>query len=429
MAKSRVSVLIAVAVTSGAVAAHFSGALDPVYHRLGWHSLVQHGDAPAATDSAANNQNEHGEHSGHESTSMPGMDMPDMEMPEEKAPTHQHTTGDSQPSGVPGHATISIAPDRQQLIGVRIGTVARDKLQMSIRAVGVVEPDQQRLARIHTRISGWVTKLYVDFVGQRVTKGQPLLEIYSPELVGSQEAYLIARERPQLGGVDASRQRLVLAGVASEEIAEIDRTGKARETLLLRAPIEGSVLERNVFEGSYVDPAAQLYQLADLSVVWVQAKIYEFELPHIEVGQIVEVSIQAEPNRTFPGKIAFVEPVVQEATRTVRVRVEIANPQELLKPGMYADLKIEHQMGEGLLIPESAVLRTGERNICFRSLPEGRFEPVEVKLGSRFGDRFQIVAGLNEGDPIAISAAFLIDSESRLKSTASGAASGHKHGG
>ena len=163
-------------------------------------------------------------------------------------------------------------------------------------------------------------------------------------------------------------------------------------------------------------------------MVWLQAKIYEFELPHIEIGQPVEVTLQSEPNQPFQGKVTFVEPVVQEATRTVKVRVEIDNLQELLKPGMYADLKIEHDMGEGLLIPESAVLRTGERAICFRSLPEGRFEPVEVKLGGRFGDRFEVLSGLSEGDKIVVSAGFLIDSESRLKATTSGAAGGHQHG-
>jgi Cu(I)/Ag(I) efflux system membrane fusion protein len=164
-------------------------------------------------------------------------------------------------------------------------------------------------------------------------------------------------------------------------------------------------------------------------VVWLQAKIYEFEIPHIEIGQPVEVTVQSEPNQPFQGKVAFVEPVVQEATRTIKVRVAIDNSAGLLKPGTYADLKIEHDMGEGLLVPDSAVMRTGERAICFRSLPEGRFEPVEVKLGGRFDDRFEVLSGLKEGDDIVVSAGFLIDSESRLKATTSGAAGGHKHGG
>jgi Cu(I)/Ag(I) efflux system membrane fusion protein len=408
--------IFAALLVGGAVVAHLSGVLNPVYHRIGWHGLMQ---SPSQESGERAAPPEHGGNAGHSGMSMPGMEMPE---------TAEAKTG-AEPSKLPGYSTVTITPERQQLIGVRIGEVKRDKLLMSIRAVGIIEPDQTRLARIQTRVSGWVTKLYVDFVGKHVEKGEPLLEIYSPELLASQEAYLIALSGPQTGFAKPSRERLVLFGVAPEEIAELERTGKARDTLLLRAPIEGTILARSVYEGSYVEPATELYKLADLSIVWVQAKIYEFELPHVEIGQPVEVTVQSEPNRPFPGKITFVEPVVQEATRTVRVRVEIENPQELLKPGMYADLQIEHDMGEGLLIPESAVLRTGERAICFRSLPGGRFDPVEVKLGGRFGDRFEIVSGLSDGDKIVVSAGFLIDSESRLKATTSGAAGGHKHGG
>jgi Cu(I)/Ag(I) efflux system membrane fusion protein len=307
---------------------------------------------------------------------------------------------------------------------------------MSIRAVGIIEPDQRRLTHIHTRVNGWVNKLYVDFVGQRVAKGAPLLDIYSPELLTSQNAYLIARSGTGLRGtsgsndnvVESARKRLELLGVAPEEIAELDRTGRARDTLLLRAPISGRVLERNVVEGSYVDPQMELYRIADLSAVWVQAKIYEYELPHIELGQPVRVSVQSQPEKHFSGKVTFVEPVVQEATRTVNVRIEINNDDELLKPGMYADLEVKHDMGSGLLIPDSAVLRTGERAIAFRLLTGNKFEPVELKLGGRFGENFQVLAGLKEGDQVVASAGFLIDSESRLKATTTGGEGGHKHG-
>jgi Cu(I)/Ag(I) efflux system membrane fusion protein len=303
---------------------------------------------------------------------------------------------------------------------------------MSIRAVGIIEPDQRRLARIQTRVSGWVTKLYVDFIGQKAQKGDPLLEMYSPDLLTTQNEYLLARTSPSASGTSglatAALRRLQLYGVAPEEIAELDRTGRPRDTLLLRAPIGGTVLERNVLDGAYVAPETELYRIADLSVVWVQAKVYEYELPHIEVGQPVTVTLQAEGDQRFSGKVTFVEPTVQEATRTVKVRVEIDNEKESLKPGMYATLTIEHDMGEGLLIPESAVLRTGDRSICFRVLEGNRFEPVEVELGSRFEERYQVKSGLEEGDRIVVSAGFLIDSESRLKATTSAGATGHKHG-
>jgi Cu(I)/Ag(I) efflux system membrane fusion protein len=299
---------------------------------------------------------------------------------------------------------------------------------MSLRAVGIIEPDQTRLARIHTRISGWVTKVHVNFVGQTVKKGDPLLEIYSPDLLATQEEYLNALDGGQKPLAALARRRLELWGVPANEIQELEKTRKARETLTLPSPISGRVLDRNVLEGARVEPEMELYRIADLSVVWLQAKIYEYELPHIEIGQPVRIILASQPDREINGKVSFVEPVLQETTRTVKVRVMIENPKDEFKPGMYADLVIAHDMGEGLLVPESALLRTGVRNLVFRVLPENRFEPIEVTLGPyQFNERFQVLAGLSEGDEIVTSAGFLIDAESRLKS-ATAAMSGHQHG-
>jgi Cu(I)/Ag(I) efflux system membrane fusion protein len=335
--------------------------------------------------------------------------------------------GAGEPSPIPGYSIATISPERQQLIGVRTGGIERGKLLMNVRAVGIVEPDQTRLARIHTRVSGWVTKVHVNFVGQHVKKGDPLLEIYSPDLVSTQDEYLIAVDAGQKQLADSARRRLELWGVPRDEIKELETTRKARETLMLRAPINGRVLERNALEGTRVEPAMELYRIADLSVVWLQAKVYEYELPHIEVGQPVLVSLVSQPEKQIQSKVSFIEPVFQEATRTVKVRVVLNNPKDEFRPGMYADLKIEHDMGDGLLVPESAVLRTGERSLAFRVLPENRFEPVEVKIGGRFGQRFELLAGLSEGDTVVTSAGFLIDAESRLKSAVS-AMGGHQHG-
>jgi Cu(I)/Ag(I) efflux system membrane fusion protein len=336
---------------------------------------------------------------------------------------------------VPGYSVVQITPERQQLIGVRIGKVQRGRKLMSIRAVGIIEPDQTRLARVHTRISGWVTRLHVNFVGQDVKKGDPLLELYSPELLQTQLDYLLALESAQSLNrsaasrrlVSAARRRLELWGVPPDEIKQLEKTRKARDTLRLRAPISGRVLQRSVREGSYVQPAEDLYRIADLSVVWLQAKVYQYELPHIELNQPVRVTLPSGPNVEMQGKVSFVEPVLQEAARTVNVRVALANPRGVLRPGMYADLLIDHDMGRGLLVPESGLLRTGERSLAFRVLPGKRFDPVEVKLGARFKDRFEVLGGLKEGDEIVTSAAFLIDAESRLKS-ATGAMGGHQHG-
>jgi Cu(I)/Ag(I) efflux system membrane fusion protein len=380
--------------------------LTALYHRLGLHALHAGPDQP---DSGQPQAGAHAGHAGHG-----GMSVPQV--------------GGGEPAKIPGYSIVQITADRQQLIGVRTGKVARDRLRMSLRAVGIIEPDQTRLARLHTRVSGWVSKVHVNFVGQEVKKGAPLLDIYSPDLLATQNEYLVALGGGQQSLADLARRRLELWGVPADELRELEKTRKARETLTLRSPIRGRVLERNVLEGTFVEPAVELYRIADLSVVWLQAKIYEYELPHIEIGQPVRIILASQPDQELQGKVSFVEPVLQETTRTVKVRVAIKNPKDQFKPGMYADLVIEHDMGEGLLVPESAVLRTGLRNLAFRVLPGNRFEPVEIRLGGQFNERFQVLAGLSEGDQIVTSAGFLIDAESRLKSATS-AMSGHRHGG
>jgi Cu(I)/Ag(I) efflux system membrane fusion protein len=402
--------------------AHSRGALAPIYHQLGLHSLVPGHEQHQDTGSMA------GPHAGHGGMSMSSMQDP------------------AEPSKIPGYSIVTIAPERQQRIGVRTGKVEHGKLLMDIRAVGIIEPDQARLSRVQSRISGWVTKVHANFVGQEVKKGDPLLEIYSPELVATQEEYLIAVQAGEKRYIDSARRRLELWDVPADEIKELEKTKKARETLLLRARISGRVLERNALEGTRVEPAMELYRIADLSVVWLQAKIYEYELPHVEIGQPVHITLVSQPDKELEGKVGFIEPVFQETTRTVKVRVVLNNPKNELRPGMYADLKIEHDMGHGLLIPESALMRTGERTLAFRVLHSEKgtvplssrgesplpndgdgFEPVEVRIGGRFGERFEVVTGVSEGDTVVTSAGFLIDSESRLKS-ATAAMSGHQHG-
>ena len=405
---SRVVLLaLGIVVGAGLATAHFTGRLTPLYHELGLHSLHSSSEQPEGGEPMPSGM--HAGHAGHGGMSMP-------------------QAGGGQPSKIPGYSIVQISPERQQLIGVRTGRVKKDRLLMSMRAVGIIEPDQTRLARLNTRISGWATKVYVNFVGQNVKKGDPLLDIYSPDLLATQEEYLNALDGGQKPLAAMARRRLELWGVPADEVRELEKTRKARETLTLRSPINGRVLERKVLEGARVEPEMELYRIADLSVVWLQAKIYEYELPHIENGQPVQVVLASQPGKQIRGKVSFVEPVLQETTRTVNVRVTIDNPKDEIKPGMYADLIIDHDMGEGLLVPESALLRTGVRNLAFRVLPENRFEPVEVTLGPyQFNERFQVLAGLSEGDEIVTSAGFLIDAESRLKSATSGM-SGHQHG-
>jgi Cu(I)/Ag(I) efflux system membrane fusion protein len=331
-------------------------------------------------------------------------------------------------SSVPGHAVVMVTPEFQQRLGITVGQVKKEALRMEVRTVGIVRPDETKLARVHIRTEGWTKRQFVNYVGQTVAKGGPLLSIYSPEFLNTQEDYLANVRAGDKRLAELSLQRLELWDVPPDAITELKRAGKPRTYLTLRSPISGTVLQRNVFEAQYVTPKDELYVVADLSTVWVQAKVYEYELPHVELGQPVKVTLPALPGRALTGKVVFVQPTVEEPARTVEVRIELPNDKGALKPGMFARVTIAHHMGEGLLAPVSAIIRTGERDIAFRAEGSDHFVPVEVKIGPyQFGDRFQVLSGLKEGDRVTTSANFLIDSESRLKFGGAGGMSGMHH--
>jgi Cu(I)/Ag(I) efflux system membrane fusion protein len=352
-----------------------------------------------------------------------GMAMPGMEMGGEGGP----------PEVISGYTAVEVTPEIQQRIGVTVGRVEREPLRMSVRTVGITRPDETKEARIHLRTDGWVEKLFVNYTGQEIRKGDPLLLIYSPEFFRAQFDYANAvrgvRDRSLSGGertlTELAIQKLRLLGVSEPELKELERTGKTQEYMTLRSPVTGTVLSKNVLEEEYVMPSKELYVVADLATVWVQAKIYEYELPHIELGKAATVTVPALPGREFPGKVVFIKPTVEEATRTVEVRVELPNPDRRLKPGMFADIVIQHDMGEGLLVPTSTVIHTGTRDIAFR-VDKGRFLPVDVEIGAiKFDDRFQVLKGLEAGDEVETSGNFLIDSESRLRLGGGGMAGMH----
>ena len=325
---------------------------------------------------------------------------------------------------VPGYAPVVIEPGLQQRIGTTVGPVEIAPLRMSVEAVGIVRPDETRTARIQVRTDGWVEELFINFVGQRVGKGDPLLSIYSPEFLQAQEEYLVARQSDALQSLGDGRrslaqmtlQKLRLWDVPAEVLQELERSGQPQVNLTLRSPLSGTVLMKNVLEGDFVTPQRELYMISDLSGVWVQAKVYQYELPHVELGMPATVTIPGIPGARFEGVVVFIQPTVEEATRTVQVRVELPNPRGLLKPDMFVEVEIQHPMGDGLLVPISAVFRTGERDIVFRAESEDRFVPVEVEIGSmKFGEHYHVLQGLETGDRIITSANFLIDSESRLR--------------
>jgi Cu(I)/Ag(I) efflux system membrane fusion protein len=355
----------------------------------------------------------------------PGRTMPGMEMPK-PADTTPTATG----TPPPGYADVAIGQDIQQRIGVALGRVEQTPLTMTIRTVGIVRPDETKVAHIHLKTDGWVEKLFVSFTGQKVKAGDPMLSIYSPAFFTAQREFLAALQyaksapsASQQAVVETARQRLQLWDVPKDAIEALEKTGKPGKSLVLRSPISGTVLEKKAFEGQYVMAQAELYVVADLSTVWMQAKIFEYELPHIQVGMPATVTYPSLPMRQFMGKVVFVDPVVDEMSRTVQVRVELSNPGGEFRPGMFGDVSIAHAMGSGLTVPTSAIIRTGERDIAFRALSADRFLPVEVKISPlRFEDRFQILDGLKAGDEVVTSANFLIDSESRLQAGGGGMA-------
>lgn len=365
----------------------------------------------------------HGQSKSSPSQPMPAVDMPGMKMPE---PPKTPGTGTTAP---PGHAEVRISPEVQQRIGVTLGRVERTSLNMTIRTVGIVQPDETRVAHIHVKTEGWVERLYVSYTGQRVKAGQPLLSIYSPAFFAAQREFLSALQAAKVGSelgdqrsvVEVARRRLELWDIPEDEIAALEKSGQPRKSLTLRSPISGTVLAKQVFAGQYVMPQSDLYVVADLSTVWVQAKVFQYELPNVAIGIPASVSFSSLPS-THPltGKIVFIDPVVDEMSRSVQVRIELPNSGGALRPGMFGDVAIAHVMGSGLTVPASAIIRTGERDIAFRALASDRFAPVSVKIGPLgFGDRLQVLAGLDAGDQVVTSANFLIDSESRLEAGAS----------
>jgi Cu(I)/Ag(I) efflux system membrane fusion protein len=335
--------------------------------------------------------------------------------------------------GVAGRGAVVLTPERRQMLGIRSEEVRRAPLTRTIRTVGRVAPDERRLHHVHTKYEGYVEHLYVDFTGKFVRKGEPLLSLYSPELVATQQEYLLAwRAQKQLaasgipavekGGVDlleAARQRLLLWDIRAEDIERLEKTGQVKRTLDLHSEISGYVVQKMAVHGMRVMPADTLFDIADLSSLWVLADVYESDLPSVRLGMVGEVSVPYIPGRTWRGPVTYIAPTVEEKTRTIKVRIEVANAGEELKPDMFADVFLESARGSGVVVPESAVIDAGDRRLVFLDRGEGRFEPREVKLGARVSGGFEVLAGLAEGDRVVTSANFLLDSESSLKAALS----------
>jgi Cu(I)/Ag(I) efflux system membrane fusion protein len=335
--------------------------------------------------------------------------------------------------------TVQISSERQQLVGVRFGSVQKQLLQKVIRTVGRIDYDEKRIGSVSPKIGGWIEDLYVNFTGKFVRKGDPLLTIYSPELVSTQEEYLLALQARQdwskspfgevsEGGnllAESARRRLKLWDISDSQVTALETSREPQKTLTLYSPFTGYVLEKMVNQGMYVDAGMSLYKIADLSVVWLIADIYEYELPFLRLGQQAAIQMSYYPGETFTGKAIFIYPYLDPQTRTAKVRFEFANPHGKLKPEMIADVEIMLRLGDKLAVPESAVIDTGVRKVVIVDRGSGYFEPRDVRLGAKAGDVFEILDGLKNGERVVISANFLIDSESKLKEAIGGM--GHQH--
>jgi Cu(I)/Ag(I) efflux system membrane fusion protein len=305
-----------------------------------------------------------------------------------------------------------------------------------LRALGRVVVDETRVRKVNVKVEGFVEKLFVDFVGKPVAKGQPLFSLYSPDFVSAQREYLLAlqTQKSLSGGslqgsggelLESARRRLSLWDVPKETIDHLEKTGELQKALTLRSPIAGVVTVKNVMEGARITPADILFEITDLSRVWVQVDVYESELSRAKVGMPAEMTTQASPGKTFKGRVAFLDPVMDPKTRTAKARVEFPNPKGELKPEMFGDVLLKGQGRKGLIVPLDAVLDAGTTKVVFVSLGDGKFEPREVSTGTTIGEKVEIRSGLMAGEEVVVRANFLVDSESRLKAAL--AQLTHKH--
>jgi RND family efflux transporter MFP subunit len=357
-------------------------------------------------------------HSDHPTQDSMGMDFVPVYTDEVEAPA----------SAVEGRAAVVIPADRRQLLGVRSEPLISAPLSRAIRTVGRIVPDERLLHHVHTKYDGFIEHVYVDFIGKYVKKGEPLLSIYSPELFATQQEYLLARKAVrELAGnesdaavrskalVDAVRQRLLLWDIRPEEIATLEKEGVARRDVDLYSDESGYVLAKVALHGMRVTPADSLFDIADLSRVWVMADVYEADLPSVRLGMTATIETASTPGQKLRGPVTFISPIVEAATRTTKVRVEIENPGGRLKPDMFADVTLDVELGSALVVPEGAIIDAGARKLAFVDLGEGRYEPREVTLGARADAGFVVLSGLAAGEKVVVAANFLIDSESSLK--------------
>lgn len=356
--------------------------------------------------------------------------------PSQQSAEHPPMTGftiNTPPEGsAPPLTPVELTPERMQSIGVRTGRVEYKNIDSDIRATGSVEVDERRIAYVQTRYPGWIKDVAVNSTYQFVKKGQTLFTIYSPELVASEQEYLLAKanlrrvSQSSVQGVSsgadtlfrAARERLLQWNLSDEDISTLEADGKPLSNFVFTSPVSGYVTERMALPNAYVQPEMRLYTIADLASVWVEAQIFQEDAGKLKPGDPAEITVDAYPNRSFHARVEQVLPQIDPTTRTLRVRLSVPNPNLLLKLGMFVNAKLRSPLGRQLLVPASAVVQSGSRQLVFVSRGQGTFDPREVQLGTHTNDGFVVLKGLQAGDVVAASANFLIDSESQLQAAA-----------
>jgi len=329
-------------------------------------------------------------------------------------------------------AAIQLSPQRMQSIGVKVGTVESRVISDEIRSYGNVQPNERRFAYVQTRFAGWIREIYADATGDFIEKGEPLFTIYSPDLVASEREYLLAKkgavalQQSAVSGVAdgaasliaASKSRLQQFDIPERDIAKLDDTGEPITDLTVMSPVAGYITEKNALPNMYVQPDTKLYTIADLSEIWVLAQIFQNDAGRIKPGDPAEVTLDAYPGQVFKGKVDYLLPQLDMATRTLSVRLVLPNPGLKLRPGMYVNVNLELPLGQRVIVPDSAVFHSGTKNLIFTYAGDGNIAPREVELGPHVGDQFVISKGLKAGEQIVTSANFLIDSEAQLAAAA-----------
>ena len=363
---------------------------------------------------------------------------------EEHAPDSTHRTHDA--STVPDQASVSITPEARQTMGLKLGTVERRELVRNQRTSARIVADETLLHHVTVKVDGWVNELFASITGQEVKYGQPLLTIYSPDLLSAQQEYITAvKTMDRLSAsadadaragaaslVESARRRLELWDVSEDQIRELERTREVKKYVTLYSPMSGVVVERNISAGHNLQAGEVLMTIADLTRVWGDADVYQSDLRYIRVGMPLELTLPYWPEKVFRGKVIFVSPTLDPETRTLRARLEIPNPELLLRPGMYGDALLQYSLGEQLAVPAEAVMFSGKHTYAFRDGGDGRLIPTRIRVGARANDWYEVLEGLNEGDRIVVSANFLVDSESSLKAaldamSGAPAPGGHNH--